>query len=419
MIVDTELILKRLMVVSRGPQFSKPILMFHGTSSKFLRSILKNGLIPNTTEGRWKEDPDAQEIQRSRQSYGGIYFTANLGTAISSASNTVIHQSGRGGWQHRKFNPIYICALLQPQATIPDEDNYKVNISSLKQLSLEYVLIAGKTNITGTYSKQTIDGLNKCIDDLVKQYVPDISVRQDKNVVRSLAKEVIMTEIERVMAYNMTGSYSYNGKIKEALNRLLYKKGGFKWTDPVPKILRIPDKAKAEANARQALDLFIKKTKSNSKKKMNLEPKFVTTRIMTPIKFSGSSRITCIVEKIENENEKENLILHYGIIPEEFKKQYRERTGPLPPIIKAGNRTYGDNSVLPILNKMKVGDLVIRIDKSNSQWNGPARIYSIYNNKKYFMLTFENSTTPKTFAIKDFRLLTNEEKNEIFQKLMK
>lgn len=56
---------------------------FHGTSSLFLRSILKKGLIFNSKKRLWTESKDPK-----LESFPGVYFTPDLGKASISAQNT-------------------------------------------------------------------------------------------------------------------------------------------------------------------------------------------------------------------------------------------------------------------------------------------------------------------------------------------
>jgi len=70
-------------------KFRKPIVMFHGTSDKFLQSILKNGILPEPPQKTWDEDKNISSISASRESLKGSYWTSNLLTATSSAWNTV------------------------------------------------------------------------------------------------------------------------------------------------------------------------------------------------------------------------------------------------------------------------------------------------------------------------------------------
>jgi hypothetical protein len=102
-------------------------------------------------------------------------------------------------------------------------------------------------------------------------------------------------------------------------------------------------------------------------------------------------------EKILNTGKKENRII-IGL------KEAIEHT--------KGNDSVATLHVLNIKNKeMKVGDLVIKTNPHSSEWVGPAKIHSFYNDKDYFKLIFLNANSTKTCAKKNFRLLTTEERD--------
>lgn len=97
------------------------LIMYHGTSTKFLRSILKQGLIPNPKMRVWKDDEAAmrQAGQESRKALDGIYFASNFMTAVSA-----------GGNAYRKFGGTYlfVAAQLQPRHAYADEDTIKIKL---------------------------------------------------------------------------------------------------------------------------------------------------------------------------------------------------------------------------------------------------------------------------------------------------
>jgi len=68
-------------------------LMYHGTSDKNLSSILSEGLNVHH-ETVWSEEK-AKEDERSRASYGGIYFTNNFMTAKSAAGTAIETLGGK------------------------------------------------------------------------------------------------------------------------------------------------------------------------------------------------------------------------------------------------------------------------------------------------------------------------------------
>ena len=91
-----------------------PREMYHGTSSAFLRTILKQGIVPDPKEKKWAEDPHVSSASVSRVSLPGSYWTSNLMTAQSSSTNTTGKFPG---------NPIIIIAMISEGSAFADEDS--------------------------------------------------------------------------------------------------------------------------------------------------------------------------------------------------------------------------------------------------------------------------------------------------------
>lgn len=96
------------------------LIMYHGTSTKFLREILKKGLVPNPRMRVWSDDESARRhaSQETRRSLDSVYFASNFMSAVSA-----------GGNAHRKFGGTYlfVAAQIQPRAAFADEDTIKIN----------------------------------------------------------------------------------------------------------------------------------------------------------------------------------------------------------------------------------------------------------------------------------------------------
>lgn len=68
-------------------------LFWHGTSTKYLREILKKGLIPDPKELQYDKER-SQGSAASIKTYGGSYLTSKLQTAMSYSSNAVRNKGG-------------------------------------------------------------------------------------------------------------------------------------------------------------------------------------------------------------------------------------------------------------------------------------------------------------------------------------
>jgi hypothetical protein len=95
--------------------FRKPIVMYHGTSSKFLRSIMVNGIVPKPKQKTWETDPN-RGGQETRVSLTGSYWASNFLTASSAAHNAMLKFGGK---------KIYVIAQINEQSNLADEDSIK------------------------------------------------------------------------------------------------------------------------------------------------------------------------------------------------------------------------------------------------------------------------------------------------------
>ncbi len=93
-------------------------IMFHGTSSKFLRSILKKGLVVNSKERVYEEEYDNRPgvVYKDLESYSGIYFSVNYGTAYGAGQSASLKFGG---------NILIIVAQIETQtpSVVIDEDS--------------------------------------------------------------------------------------------------------------------------------------------------------------------------------------------------------------------------------------------------------------------------------------------------------
>lgn len=309
-------VLQRAEIARSG--FSKPILMYHGTSSKFLRSILKQGLLPNSKEGRWvEEDKGASELRRSRRSYGGVYFTRNLMTAKSSATNF-----------DRRHNPIIVCAMIQPAAAIPDEDNYRVDFHGIPEQLFPYILVSARMKLPS----ESLTSLHKVMRSFVENNDPTFLQRKDKSSLFGLAREVFLTEIERRLAHraDLTKDSGFHPRY-DIINAYARLDRNYKPSKGLPKQLAIKSVVDAEHDARVALDKFIKKTKNSSTNKIKSGVSdWINVRLLKPVTYKGVNKIICVIELEYGETLGiSSAKVHYGKVPDDFKMQFTQRIGQL------------------------------------------------------------------------------------------
>lgn len=88
------------------------MILYHGTSSSFLKSILKQGLVTTPKNKVW--NPDGSFSGPSLESYFGTYLTNEVYVAKSAAKDA-----------SKKFggNPLFVIVQIEFKSTVIDEDN--------------------------------------------------------------------------------------------------------------------------------------------------------------------------------------------------------------------------------------------------------------------------------------------------------
>jgi len=108
-------------------------LMYHGTSSTFLRSILKNGLDPNPKQKSW-------DVGGTKPSLGGVYMSPKAARSTRLAAEEAVNKYGG--------SPILITIQVVASSGTPDEDNI---FNILAQYAYEMY-----RNPTGPYNKDIL-----------------------------------------------------------------------------------------------------------------------------------------------------------------------------------------------------------------------------------------------------------------------
>ncbi len=111
-------------------------LMYHGTASSLVPSILKFGLVAEPPKRTYSRDTDVE--QQGYDSYSGVYLTTNFNIARNAAYTAV---KAHGG------DPVLI--TLQ----------YVITSGSIDEDEITALLLAALTHVFGTYAMETIGGL--------------------------------------------------------------------------------------------------------------------------------------------------------------------------------------------------------------------------------------------------------------------
>jgi len=300
-------------------------IFYHGTSSKFLKKILKHGLLPETKEGVWKEeDPTATPQSPSRKSYGGVYWSNQVNTSLQYADDTA-----------RKFggNPLIVMALLQVKTALPDEDDFH----SIVTRSLDTVW--GKNYRITNSDKALLNVLVTLFfneksegDNIVQSFIDNFLEELGGSSPDSLAPKVVTSEFKKALhdllladIIRRLSHIHWEGDYLRDLKDVLVAK-------PIPDALKKKTAAEGERGYRDALSVVLKHARNYVKHTYWNK----TLRIVNPIGFSGRNRITGIVEKIQKGS---SCILkkHYGQIANEWLDGFKSGSSGLK-IVEASLR---------------------------------------------------------------------------------
>lgn len=279
---------------------------YHGTSSKYLKDILSQGLIPNPKEKSWNVDPDASSATLDRTTYGGVYVTKNLGTARRSAWRTS---------KKTNDNALIVILDLQPKSLIADEDvvaNHFVGYNESNALWF-YKIIKHGTEFT-QYKKDLENErerfANKTLDN-IKQ-LNNINNPKLESILKNLIKyDGFDAMVTRIAAYLDMSSYYNTDMWYRNWDDRKFKRNDI----PLP-----PKKSEGELVFRNFIDQLTRTLKSITKSSDRVSP---TGRSLAPIRFTGNNKIICILEIIPNTNSHENVRLRYGKVPQDFIDQYK------------------------------------------------------------------------------------------------
>lgn len=362
-----------------------PTLYYHGTSTRFLRSILVHGLDPTQiTKGVWTDKSAGTISVPSKQSFGGIYLSNNFMNAFAAASNA--SRDGKVGG-----NRLMVITAIQEKSGIPDEDDY-LSISSLTAEAIgnnhEHVWLSAwiqlRANIN-SYSVKFLDYYKTFERLVVNKYNIQISKRQDAQKLRSIMNAVLMATIQRKVSYYV---YGHDGNsefnfyrmfdlmraiLPPSVSAKMFPREAENWHDyKVPSYLWPAKPAKAEHVYQMALDKFIKATRNEGMASISHRQNI---RLFTPIKFKGANRIVCLVEILPD---KSQLIVHYGRLPTEFLEAWRQNIGDINKLVISDSTTVLSDVELRVeayqgfLYGPKVGDVPFGFTEEELMLEEPA-----------------------------------------------
>lgn len=307
-------------------------IWYHGSPFKNLRSILTQGLIPDVKKREWETDSDAGINRPSRESYGGVYVTTNLSTACGAPRDTGYYGPGR---------MVLVVMELQPNTMYLDEDD--INLTNLSNACPHlsdssyhapgYYIALTQPNTPGNW-KEALEEIKQDYINGVMKYWKYKSENEGVPMHPELEKrfeELLPSTWEaaltRQTAHAVAKMEDYDAK--RAYHEVFYD---VPWDDIPPKEQLFPTIAQGESAWRRASEQLTRTLKSRARINPDKYKFRDTARIETPIGYSGSNHILAVAEIREGHQWHENkepvpIIVHYGTLPEDFFKQWKERKG--------------------------------------------------------------------------------------------
>jgi len=273
-------------------KFSRPSTMFHGTSSVFLRKILKMGLVPSPSERRWGEE-SGNWNSPSLESYPGVYFAEEVHRAFSSSFNTVYKFGG---------NSVIVVASIQQRSGLPDEDSV---IKYLDSNTLQ--------------NDQVVKNL------FLSLFTNDPKYKNDSLVYSQYLKWLDNLSYSLEMDLKHSSDATFQLFRAFVARRFSYYKNIVHYLSPEIEN-RIPSKEEAERFFRRVFDVFLIKIKRLAVNR-NMDKSDHTLRVTGPVTYRGQNRILSIYEDITIEEDRRIgqvvFKVHYGKPMTEFERGYR------------------------------------------------------------------------------------------------
>jgi hypothetical protein len=332
-------------------------IWYHGTPYKNLRSILAQGLIPEVKKREWQDDEHANIYKPSRESYGGVYVTTNMSTAMGAPRDTGYYGPGR---------MLLIAMELQPNTMYMDEDD--INLTNLANGCPH--LSDASWHVPSYYiamtSPNTPEYWKEALEDIKARYIKECISYWDYNFENSVGamhpemKKRFLELLPSTWEAAITRQAAHAvAKMKDydviRAYRDVFSDVAYDETPPKEQIF--PTIAQGEAAWRKASDQLTRSLKSKTRITPDKYKFRDTARITTPIGYHGSNRIIAVAEirnghqwRKKKEDGKEDyqspvdIVMHYGKLPEDFFNQWKERQGteinliPAKPRLKSSSR---------------------------------------------------------------------------------
>jgi len=266
---------------------AKKVYLYHGTHPRNLRRVQSQGLIPDPKVREWADDPYASYQQLSRTSFPGIYLTANLMTARSSAERSSPRKA------------VIVVVRVETRTLLPDEDELTYSFMHeawTKLMGQEYSMnewSGGQAYIMlkqGKMDERIDDAVERTLTFWLREMEEGKTKEEIKEAARDSVGELVRVFLERQIAYIMKYEEETEGSWKKVTLGL--EEEGL--ADDVPTA------KDAEREFRRVLERVMRHL---SKLTDNTERFNYTSRAPEAINFKGANKIVAIVSYDDDERE--------------------------------------------------------------------------------------------------------------------
>ncbi len=266
---------------------------FHGTSSKFLQRIMKEGLSSSPRERVWDETRKREPGEIGLESYPGAYVSNNFMLAYTAAG---VAKTKFGG------NRLIVIGKVEtrsPEVRI-DEDHVREPGTGIaiqdKMVSNWYTHI----NLLDYFA---FDADDSSLRDASRSWVEKVLNIKPTEEVMNKSIVALRTwldmRISLALEREQSGSSAWSGIIGKLKKR---------FGETIPE--KYMDVKKAIQIYRQAMDQFLAKAKELLEKKRN--DVLTNVRLTKPISYKGSNKIEAVIE-IDESNDPAKIIIHYSL----------------------------------------------------------------------------------------------------------
>jgi len=308
-------------------KFRQPQIMYHGTSTANLRSILKNGVLPNPPGKVWDRDPGKDSHIFGLSSLEGSYWGSTINTASGAANKAARTFGGR---------PLLVIAQIQEASAFADEDDIRGWMERAVNNALVDLSLSPSTDLDMSIKNAAyfyyVQGTEEIKENLIKSYGTNLHntlVKSEEAATRkpidwTLMKRALEVVIAKRLAQEKA-EYSdsvmsshmiemYNKKVEEKL---------------APPVLSVNDAISKHLDVLEELS----RSYTDSALQQHASYAMTTLRINEPVSFRGANKILAIIESspyvipIEDRNPE---TLYYGIPPKQYFSDYNASVGVYP-----------------------------------------------------------------------------------------